>query len=518
MSEKAGAAASTFQRMCAKRDPFIRRAEDSARYTLPSLFPLESHTSTSPLREPYQSIGSRGVNNITSKLLISFFPPGVSPIRLVPDEYKLEQVAGVGAASSEIQRALRRQEKAVQSELETTGLRAVAHEAFRQLIVAGNVLIYLPDDLDDGRVYRLSDFVCMRDGTGRLLLVITRESIAFAALGETEQEAIRATYPGEEIKLDREFVLYTHVQRSDKDTFEVFQEVCGSEIEGSRGSYSESSLPWIAVRWTRISGESYGRSYIEEYLGDLRSLDWLQKALVEASAASARLLWLVRPNATVSIKDLAEAPNGSFIEGVEGDAVCLQVGKAADLQVTYQAIEGIRDRLGYAFLMNTAIQRSGERVTAEEIRMMSQELQDLLSGSYQVISREFQVPFIRRVMQRMTDQGRLPDLPEEVISIQVVGGIEGMGRGHDRNRLIGWAQAVTQVAGPQAFAQYGDARTFMERLAHADGLQPDGLVKTEEQVQEAQQQAMQQQLLQQAGPGVIQTGAKALIEQGTNTQ
>jgi hypothetical protein len=168
--------------------------------------------------------------------------------------------------------------------------------------------------------------------------------------------------------------------------------------------------------------------------------------------------------------------------------------------------------------MSSSIQRNGERVTAEEIRMLSQELQDLLSGSFQVISREFQVPFIRRVMQRMTDQRRLPALPEEVISIQVVGGVEGMGRGHDRDRLVGWAQAVSQLAGPQALEQYGDARTFMERLAHADGLQPEGLVKTEEEVQEMQQQAMQQQLLQQAAPGVIQDGAKALIERGMNTQ
>lgn len=518
MGEAAGKIAGAFQRMRGKRDPFVRRAEDSARYTLPALFPLEGHTGTSALREPYQSIGSRGVNNITSKLLISFFPPGVPPIRLVPDDYQLEQVAGIGAASSEIQRALRRQEKAVQSELETTGLRAIAHEAFRQLVIAGNVLVYLPDDLDDGRIYRLSDFVCMRDGSGRLLQVITKESMAYAALGEPEQEAIRATYPGEEIKPDREFVLYTDVQRIDEDTFEVSQEVCGVSIESSHGTYAEESLPWIAVRWSRISGESYGRSYVEEYIADLRSLDWLQKAIVEASAASARLLWLVRPNATVSIKDLAEAPNGAFVEGTEGDAVALQVGKAADLQVTYKAIEGIMDRLGYAFLMNTAIQRSGERVTAEEIRMMAQELQDLLSGSFHVISREFQVPFIRRVMQRMTDQDRLPELPEEVISIQVVGGVEGMGRGHDRNRLIGWAQAVAQIAGPNALEQYGDARTFMERLAHADGLQPEGLIKTEEEVQEAQQQAMQQQLLQQAGPGVIQDGAKALMEQQQQPQ
>jgi len=220
----------------------------------------------------------------------------------------------------------------------------------------------------------------------------------------------------------------------------------------------------------------------------------------------------------VSVKDLAQAPNGAFIEGQEGDAVALQVGKQADLSVTYSAIQGIRDRLGFAFMLNTAVQRSGERVTAEEIRYMAQELQDLLSGAYTVISREFQVPFIERVMKRMRDQKRLPQLPKDVVSIQVVGGVEALGRGHDRNRLLQWAQTVAAVAGPQALMQYGDAREFMERLAHADGLQPEGLVKSEQQIQQEMQQAAQMQLAQKAAPGVIQEGAKAMMNRNTNTQ
>ncbi len=506
--------AGEFQRMLSKRDAFERRAEDCARYTLPALFVPEGHTDTTTLREPYQSIGSRGVNNLASKLLVSFFPPGVAPIRLVPDEYQLEQVAGIGQASAEIQRALRRQEKAVQSELETTGLRAIAHEAFRQLVIAGNALVYLPDDLTDGRVYTLRDFVCLRDPQGRLIKIITRESVAFSALSSLEQEHIVAE-KGDDISDDAEFELYTLVSRIDEDTFEVAQEVAGKIIESTEGTYKEDSLPWIAVRWNRVSGESYGRSYVEEYLGDLRSLDWLQKAVVEASAASARLLWLVRPNAMVSVKDLAGAPNGAFIEGQEGDATALQVGKQADLSVTYSAIQGINERLAYAFALNSAVRRSGERVTAEEIRYMAQELQDLLSGAYTVISREFQVPFIRRVMQRMTDQKRLPELPEDVVSVQVVGGVEAMGRGHDRTRLLNWAQSVASVAGPQAMAQYANAREFMERLAHADGLQPEGLVKSEQELAQERQQMMQQQMAAQAVPGVLKETTKAMVSGNT---
>ena len=57
----------------------------------------------------------------------------------------------------------------------------------------------------------------------------------------------------------------------------------------------------------------------------------------------------------------------------------------------------------------------------------------------------------------------------------------------------------------------------MERLAHADGLQPEGLVKSQEQIQQEMMQAAQQQLAQKSIPGVVQEGAKAMMNRNTNT-
>ena len=57
----------------------------------------------------------------------------------------------------------------------------------------------------------------------------------------------------------------------------------------------------------RVDGEDYGRSYVEEYLGDLVSLEGLTKAIVEGASASAKTLFMVSPNGTTRAKALAES-------------------------------------------------------------------------------------------------------------------------------------------------------------------------------------------------------------------
>ena len=45
--------------------------------------------------------------------------------------------------------------------------------------------------------------------------------------------------------------------------------------------------------------------------------------------------------------------------------------------------------------------RSAERVTAEEVRYMAQELETALGGVYSILSQEFQYPFVNLLLGRM---------------------------------------------------------------------------------------------------------------------
>src|SRR5690554_6075142 len=92
------------------------------------------------------------------------------------------------------------------------------------------------------------------------------------------------------MKPEDDVELFTWIKRDGTDKFKVHQEVNKTKVPGSEGSYKASECPWIPLRLVRIDGEDYGRSYVEEYFGDLRSLEGLSQAIVEGSAAAAKVL------------------------------------------------------------------------------------------------------------------------------------------------------------------------------------------------------------------------------------
>ena len=499
-------AASLYSQLESQRYTFLDRARECSKLTLPHLVPPSGYSASTILDTPFQGIGSRGVNNLSSKLLLSLLPPNSPFFRLVVDTYTLKQMEGMEDVKTEIESALAEVERSVMAEIETSNLRSATFEAIRHLIVAGNVLLYLPDD-GGVRVFHLDEYVIERDPMGNVENIVIKECVSPLSLPEEVRDVVGKQMAEHEKVVD----LYTCIHR-DGERFAVYQEVKGMRIPGSDGYYALDKSPWIPLRWNRVSGDSYGRGMVEEYLGDLRSLEALTQAIVEGSAAAAKVLFLVAPNGTTRLRTLAEAGNGAICEGNAADVTTLQLNKFNDFRVALETINQIRDRLGYSFLLNTSIQRQGERVTATEIRMMAQELEDALGGVYSTLSQEFQLPLVNRIMSKMQKAKRLPKLPKELIRPVVVTGLEALGRGHDLTKLDVFISGMAQALGPQALPQFLNLRAYMERRATAIGLDTKGLVKTEEQMAAEQQQAQMMSMAQSLGPGAIQGMSRMGVE------
>jgi len=289
-----------------------------------------------------------------------------------------------------------------------------------------------------------------------------------------------------------------------KRRWRTYQEINDMIVPGTEGSYPIETPPIMALRWCSITGENYGRSHVEELFGDLMSLEGLHKAVLDGSAASARLLVMVNPNGVTKKDQVARADNGAVITGKATDVEMLQVNKASDLQVASQTSIRIEQRLAQAFVMESAVIRDAERVTAEEIRTLAAMLENALSGIFSLLSNDLQSPLVNRLMARMQDQKKLPRLPEGVVKPAIVTGLEALGRGHD---LTKYGQLLQMVAplGPEAMAMIniGD---LIQRTATSLGIDSDGLIKSQEQIQAEQEQAAQMQMAQmvaQEGMGMI---------------
>lgn len=486
----------TYERLVNVRQPYETRAEACAAVTIPSLYPKDSDNETTDYKTPYQSIGARGVNNLASKLMLALFPMQTW-LKLSPSEFEVKSISGDKEAMATIDSGLAMVERILMNYMESNSYRVDLFEAIKQLIIAGNALLYIPNP-DDNKIsnynpmklYKLSSYVVQRDTFGNILQIVMLDKVAYSALDVDIQDKIPDK---DNMEPDSEVSVYTHVYL-DPETkkYLKYEEIDGEIIEGTDAEYPLEANPYIPIRMVRLSGESYGRSYAEEYLGDLRTLENLSENIVKYSAIASKVIGLVNPAGITTPRRLVKAQTGDYVTGRRQDIEFLQIDKMMDLSIAKNTADDIEARLGFAFMLNSAVQRTGERVTAEEIRYVAAELEDTLGGVYSILSQELQLPLVKVLLVQLQAVEKIPEMPKEAVNPTVTTGLDALGRGQDKDKLIEYVEGLGGIRGLEGDPDIKLA-TLKKRLANAIGIDASDLLLTEEDKQQALSEAASQQ-------------------------
>ena len=470
------------------RSQFLSEAEDATKLTLPYL--IRGHEDQSKgmkqLKTPWQSVGAKGVVALASKLSLSLVPPQTSFFKLQVDESQLGDVPP--ELKSELDLSFSKIERTILDSIAASDDRVVIHQALQHLVVGGNALIFMGKQ--GLKLFPLNRFVLERDGNGNVIEIVTRERInkklIYKYLPKEEEMPLVTSDEPEEQECD----IYTHVKR-DNNRFTWYQEVKGYVIEESRSKAPVDATPWLPLRFNTVDGEAYGRGRVGQFIGDLKSLEALSQALVEGSAAAAKVVFTVSPSSTTKPQTLANAGNGAIVQGRPDDIGVIQVGKTADFQTAYQLMQQLERRLNEAFLILSV--RDSERTTAQEVQMTQLELEQQLGGLFGLLTVEFLVPYLNRKLSVFQKTGEIPRIPKGMVKPIIVAGINALGRGQDVQALGTFLQTIAQTMGPEAIAQYINPDELIKRLAAAQGIDVLNLVKSVQEIQGEQQQAMQQQ-------------------------
>ena len=440
---------------------------------------------------PWQSVGAKGVTTLSSKLMLGLLPPSTTFFKLQLDDSKLG-VEIPAEAKSELDLSFAKIERMIMESIAASTDRVQIFAALKHLVVTGNALLFMGKE--GMKVYPLNRYCVERDGNGEVIEIVTKEKVSKKLLGlpeidkQTPNDDDQGDYSG-----TKDVDVYTCVKRSDKG-WNWYQEANGTVLPDSIGKAPLTKSPWLPLRFVTVDGEDYGRSRVEEFLGDLKSLEALMQALVEGSAAAAKVVFTVSPSSTTKPASLANAGNGAIIQGRPDDVGVVQVGKTADFQTAFQLVNVLEKRLAEAFLVLSV--RQSERTTAEEVRMTQMELERQLGGLFSLLTTEFLIPYLDRKMHTLTKSKKIPSVPQNLVKPTIVAGINALGRGQDREALVQFITTIAQTMGPQALAQYLNADEAIKRLAAAQGIDILNLVKSMEERNAEQQQAMQAQQMQ----------------------
>ena len=464
-----------YEQLSTSRREFLDKAVECSELTLPYLIQddLSSRPNHESLKVPWQSIGSKCVVTLAAKLMLAILPPQTSFFKLQLREDKLGEEF-TPEVKGELDLSFSKMERMIMEYIAASNDRVTIHQALKHLIVGGNALIFMGKD--GLKNYPLSRYVVSRDGNGNVLEIVTKELI--------NRKVMDVDIP---TPLSKQGVV-DETKATDKDDIEVytcvklidgrwvwFQEAFDKIIPGSRSTAPKNASPWLVLRFNTVDGEDYGRGRVEEFLGDLKTVEGLSQALVEGAAA--------------------------IVSGRAEDVQVVQVGKTADFSTAANMANQIEKRLLEAFLVMNI--RQAERVTAEEVRLTQLELEQQLGGIFSLLTIEFLIPYLNRTLLVLQRSNEIPKLPKDIVRPTIVAGINALGRGQDRESLTQFIGTIAQTLGPEALMKFVEPLEAIRRLAAAQGIDVLNLIKTQQQIDQEMQQQMQAQqqqaLVQQAG-------------------
>ncbi len=480
-----------------RREPFLRRARECAAVTIPTECPPSGHNGTSKLPQPHQGLGARCVTNLVSRLLTALLPAGQTFFIFEPPTEALV-MNGELDVDPEVEKNLALAENIVVDETERRNWRRPTSSTLYQLVIAGNGLEYLAPD-NTIQSFPFDSFVVVRDVKGNVIEVIVKQDIypESAALAEEEHKGDHHTV---------EF--YTQAKR-EGNVWITRQESDGKPF--GKETLTDSN-PFLVYRWCSVPCEDYGRGKIEEHYADFKSLEGYSKAMLDMAAMNARNLVLVRPNATGNAlrKFVAKADNGEVGVGHAEDIQLVRFENIPGANIIANEIGRLTGEISAAFLLQSGLMRDAERVTAEEIRKVAEELEGVLGGVFSMLSEDMQKERLVRLISNMVSQGRLPPITD-FVETQITVGLEALRREREASRVLQVLQVLPNL--PQDALDYVPWDDLLKTFFIGVGL--PGRLKSKEEVEEIRQKRMMEQAISQLGPEQLGAMTGGIPEQPT---
>jgi hypothetical protein len=176
----------------------------------------------------------------------------------------------------------------------------------------------------------------------------------------------------------------------------------------------------------------------------------------------------------------------------------------------------IERALARVFLMETEIQPQQERVTATQIRSISNELYTALTGVMPMLNRDMMQPLVRRFMylESQTD----PEISEilnlikvDILSVRIRTGLEALGREVENTQIGQILQQVLQL--PPEAQKVINWTGVVSRWLASTGINTNGLTYSPDEQAAKDQQMMEQQMTMQGAQVGMEAAVKTMGNQ-----
>ena len=282
------------------------------------------------------------------------------------------------------------------------------------------------------------------------------------------------------------------------------------------GGYNE--FPYLVPRWSKATGEIFGRSPSYNALPDIKTLNKAVEIGLKAWAKAIDPPLLVQDDGVIG--RVRMTPAGITVVRSDGAIKPLQIG--SNWQITDMKENQLRQAIRQAYYSDQLQLQEGPQMTATEVQVRYELMQRLLGPTLGRFQSEFLNPLIERVFGIMYRAGALMEQPDAIggtkLDIEYVGPLARSQRMEEAvaiERLYQLAMNVVQVD-----------PAIMDNINHDQAIRmrakllgvPKSVLRGETEVSEMreeraeQQQAMQEAQMAQPQADASLKNAKAMTE------
>lgn len=274
------------------------------------------------------------------------------------------------------------------------------------------------------------------------------------------------------------------------------------------GGFEE--MPYVAPRWAKVSGETYGRGPGVSCLPDIKMLQEMAKTILKAAQK------IVDPPLQVpddgALNPVKTIPGGLNFRRAGSDPITpLQTG--GNIPIGLEMLEDVRRRIRQGFYIDQLQMQQGPQMTATEVIQRQEEKLRLMGPVLGRLQSELLGPMVTRVFGLLMRRGKFPPAPEILADaeydIEYVSPLAKAQKQTDANGLL----RVFEIASPiiqmqPEIAQVINGEDTIRWLGDLFGV-PTSLMKSSEEMEQLKQQQAEQQQMQQ-GLATAQQGADVL--------
>ena len=270
------------------------------------------------------------------------------------------------------------------------------------------------------------------------------------------------------------------------------------------------SNPFICFRWSKCSGEVYGRGPILNALSAIKTTNLTIELILENAQMSISGIYQMEDDGVVNVDTINLVP-GTIIPKAMGSAGLQPIQAAGRFDVAQLVLNDMRLNIRKASFMDMLADPNKTPATATEVAERMADLSRRMGSSFGRLQAELVQPVLQRVIYILKKQGRIevPTVNGREVKVRSVSPLAQAQANEDISSVARFLELVGGAFGPEMMQMLIDSEKTAIFLSKKFGV-PESLIRDEEQRRQiaavAQQMAQQQMAQQQQGMQVGDEG------------